>query len=170
MNAELRLQCLRNLTDLLSRTFKGLFVFPVLGHDDTVNFSQLAELWSTWLPQEALDTLKSGTYDLHSLHPCPPPVWKRVLSLALSRNRETTSNIDRARSLNFPPLGTILIHSLMNLCLSLDLRKSIFINNFKSNVIWQRRRVLFSEFPPIIQGSELKFGRPIGGLCSDQNT
>lgn len=62
MNAELRLQCLRNLTDLLSRTFKGLFVFPVLGHDDTVNFSQLAELWSTWLPQEALDTLKSGTY------------------------------------------------------------------------------------------------------------
>ncbi|XP_043791985.1 acid sphingomyelinase-like phosphodiesterase 3a isoform X2 [Apis laboriosa] len=62
MNAELRLQCLRNLTDLLSRTFKGLFVFPVLGHDDTVNFSQLAELWSTWLPQEALDTLKSAGY------------------------------------------------------------------------------------------------------------
>lgn len=114
MNAELRLQCLRNLTDLLSRTFKGLFVFPVLGHDDTVNFSQLAELWSTWLPQEALDTLKSGTYDLHSLHPCPPPSgngFSLSLSLVIA-----TSNIDRARSLNFPPLGTILIHSLMNLC------------------------------------------------------
>lgn len=49
--------------------------------------------------------------------------------------------------------------------------QDLFLYDFKSNVIRQRRRVLFStEFPPIIQGSELKFGRPIGGLCSDQNT
>lgn len=63
MNAELRLQCLRNLTDLLSRTFKEQFVFPALGHDDIgVSFLQLAELWQQWLPQEALDTFKTGTY------------------------------------------------------------------------------------------------------------
>ncbi|XP_076758581.1 acid sphingomyelinase-like phosphodiesterase 3b [Xylocopa sonorina] len=63
MNAELRLQCLRNLTDLLSRTFKEQFVFPALGHDDIgVNFSQLAVLWQQWLPQEALDTFKTAGY------------------------------------------------------------------------------------------------------------
>ncbi|KAK1125620.1 hypothetical protein K0M31_005181 [Melipona bicolor] len=63
MNVELRLQCLRNLTDLLSRTFKEQFVFPALGHDDIgVNFSQLAEIWQHWLPQEALDTFKTAGY------------------------------------------------------------------------------------------------------------
>ncbi|XP_017891564.1 acid sphingomyelinase-like phosphodiesterase 3b [Ceratina calcarata] len=63
MSTELRLQCLRNLTDLLSRTFKGQFVFPALGHDDIgVSFSQLADLWQHWLPQEALDTFKIAGY------------------------------------------------------------------------------------------------------------
>ncbi|XP_017756235.1 PREDICTED: acid sphingomyelinase-like phosphodiesterase 3a [Eufriesea mexicana] len=63
MSAELRLQCLRNLTELLSRTFKEQFVFPALGHDDIgVSFSQHAELWKQWLPQEALDTFKSAGY------------------------------------------------------------------------------------------------------------
>lgn len=61
MSAELRLQCLRNLTDLLSRTFKEQFVFPALGHEDLgVSFSQLAALWQQWLPQEALDTFETG--------------------------------------------------------------------------------------------------------------
>ncbi|XP_034178974.2 cyclic GMP-AMP phosphodiesterase SMPDL3A [Osmia lignaria lignaria] len=63
MSAELRLQCLRNLTDLLSRTFKEQFVFPALGHEDIgVSFSQLAELWQQWLPQEALDTFRTAGY------------------------------------------------------------------------------------------------------------
>ncbi|KOC60418.1 Acid sphingomyelinase-like phosphodiesterase 3a, partial [Habropoda laboriosa] len=63
MSPELRLQCLRNLTDLLSRTFKEQFVFPALGHDDIgVSFSQLAVLWQQWLPQEALDTFKTAGY------------------------------------------------------------------------------------------------------------
>ncbi|KZC14166.1 Acid sphingomyelinase-like phosphodiesterase 3b [Dufourea novaeangliae] len=63
MNAELRLQCLRNLTDLLSRTFKEQFVFPALGHEDLgVSFSQLAVLWQQWLPQEALDTFQTAGY------------------------------------------------------------------------------------------------------------
>ncbi|XP_076395443.1 cyclic GMP-AMP phosphodiesterase SMPDL3A [Megachile rotundata] len=63
MNGELRLQCLRNLTDLLSRTFKEQFVFPALGHEDiTVSFSQLAVLWQQWLPQEALDTFRTAGY------------------------------------------------------------------------------------------------------------
>ncbi|XP_076630702.1 cyclic GMP-AMP phosphodiesterase SMPDL3A isoform X2 [Colletes latitarsis] len=63
MSAELRLQCLRNLTDLLSRTFKEQFVFPALGHEDIgVSFSQLAVFWQQWLPQEALDTFQTAGY------------------------------------------------------------------------------------------------------------
>ncbi|XP_076650576.1 cyclic GMP-AMP phosphodiesterase SMPDL3A isoform X2 [Halictus rubicundus] len=63
MSAEQRLQCLRNLTDLLSRTFKEQFVFPALGHEDLgVSFSQLAVLWQQWLPQEALDTFQTAGY------------------------------------------------------------------------------------------------------------
>lgn len=62
MNAEQRLQCLRNLTDLLHRAFKGQFVFPALGHEDIgVNYTQLANLWQHWLPPEAVDTFVKGT-------------------------------------------------------------------------------------------------------------
>lgn len=61
MSVELRLQCLRNLTDLLHRTFKGQFVFPALGHEDIgVNYTQLANLWQHWLPPEAVDTFVKG--------------------------------------------------------------------------------------------------------------
>jgi hypothetical protein len=62
MSVELRLQCLRNLTDLLHRTFKGQFVFPALGHEDIgVNYTQLANIWQHWLPPEAHDTFVNGT-------------------------------------------------------------------------------------------------------------
>lgn len=58
-----RMQCLKNLTDLLSRTFKAQFVFPALGHEDIgVSYSKLATLWQQWLPPEALDTFEKGTY------------------------------------------------------------------------------------------------------------
>ncbi|XP_066581214.1 acid sphingomyelinase-like phosphodiesterase 3b [Prorops nasuta] len=63
MSVEQRLHCLQNLTDLLSHTFKGQFVFPALGHvDEGVNFTQLADLWKHWLPLEALDTFKKAGY------------------------------------------------------------------------------------------------------------
>ncbi|XP_020296242.1 acid sphingomyelinase-like phosphodiesterase 3b [Pseudomyrmex gracilis] len=62
MSIEQRLQYLRNLTDLLHRTFKGQFVFPALGHEDiSVNYTQLATLWQNWLPPEAVDTFVKGT-------------------------------------------------------------------------------------------------------------
>ncbi|KAG5317822.1 ASM3B phosphodiesterase, partial [Pseudoatta argentina] len=66
MNAELRLQCLRNLTELLHRTFKGQFVFPALGHEDIgLNYTQLASVWQNWLPPEAVDTfVKAGYYTI----------------------------------------------------------------------------------------------------------
>lgn len=61
MSVDLRLQCLRNLTDLLHRSFKGQFVFPALGHEDIgVNYTQLANLWQYWLPPEAVDTFVKG--------------------------------------------------------------------------------------------------------------
>lgn len=57
-----RLQLLRNITELLGRTFPSQFVFPVLGHEDGQNgdFRQLGELWRQWLPSEALQTFEKG--------------------------------------------------------------------------------------------------------------
>lgn len=58
-----RLELLRNITDLLGRTFPSQFVFPVVGHDDgSPNFGQLGELWRHWLPSEALQTFEKGGY------------------------------------------------------------------------------------------------------------
>lgn len=53
---------LRNITDLLSRTFSSQFVFPVLGHEDGHNniFDRLGDLWRHWLPSEALQTFEKG--------------------------------------------------------------------------------------------------------------
>ncbi|XP_063981857.1 acid sphingomyelinase-like phosphodiesterase 3b [Diachasmimorpha longicaudata] len=66
MSEELRLQSMKNLTDLLSHTFSSQFVFPALGHEDIgLNFSQIASLWKHWLPSEALQTFeKSGYYTI----------------------------------------------------------------------------------------------------------
>ncbi|XP_036335865.1 uncharacterized protein LOC118746170 [Rhagoletis pomonella] len=58
-----RLEILRNITDLLGRTFSSQFVFPVLGHEDgTNNFRHMGELWRHWLPSEALHTFEKGGY------------------------------------------------------------------------------------------------------------
>ncbi|XP_058462845.1 acid sphingomyelinase-like phosphodiesterase 3b [Malaya genurostris] len=58
-----RLELLRNITELMSRTFPSQFVFPVLGHEDgSPNFVQLGELWRHWLPSEALQTFEKGGY------------------------------------------------------------------------------------------------------------
>lgn len=67
-----RLDVLRNITDLLGRTFSSQFVFPVLGHEDGQgnNLRRLGELWRHWLPSEALQTFEKGMYgiwyDFHS--------------------------------------------------------------------------------------------------------
>ncbi|KAM7358405.1 acid sphingomyelinase-like phosphodiesterase 3b isoform 2-T6 [Cochliomyia hominivorax] len=59
-----KLEILRNITDLLGRTFSSQFVFPVLGHEDgtTTNFRHMGELWRHWLPTEALHTFEKGGY------------------------------------------------------------------------------------------------------------
>ncbi|XP_055703393.1 acid sphingomyelinase-like phosphodiesterase 3b isoform X2 [Phlebotomus papatasi] len=59
-----RLDLLRNITELLGRTFPSQFVFPVLGHEDgqSGNFRRLGELWRHWLPLEALQTFEKGGY------------------------------------------------------------------------------------------------------------
>ncbi|XP_059614202.1 acid sphingomyelinase-like phosphodiesterase 3b isoform X2 [Phlebotomus argentipes] len=59
-----RLDLLRNITELLGRTFPSQFVFPVLGHEDgqSGNFHRLGELWRHWLPLEALQTFEKGGY------------------------------------------------------------------------------------------------------------
>ncbi|XP_035917227.1 LOW QUALITY PROTEIN: acid sphingomyelinase-like phosphodiesterase 3a [Anopheles stephensi] len=63
MHETKRLDVLRNITELMSRTFPSQFVFPVLGHEDgSANFEQLGELWRHWLPLEALQTFEKGGY------------------------------------------------------------------------------------------------------------
>ncbi|XP_058987813.1 uncharacterized protein LOC131806929 [Musca domestica] len=59
-----KLEILRNITDLLGRTFSSQFVFPVLGHEDgtTTNFRHMGDLWRHWLPTEALHTFEKGGY------------------------------------------------------------------------------------------------------------
>lgn len=67
-----RLDLLRNITDLLGRTFPSQFVFPVLGHEDVQNsdykdyknfLANLSNIWKTWLPPEAVQTFRIGKFD-----------------------------------------------------------------------------------------------------------
>lgn len=64
-----RLDLLRNITELLGRTFSSQFVFPVLGHEDVQNndykdyksfLLSLGNIWRQWLPLEALQTFEKG--------------------------------------------------------------------------------------------------------------
>lgn len=61
---------MRNITELLGRTFPSQFVFPVLGHEDVQNSDykdyknflvSLGSIWRQWLPLEALQTFEKGT-------------------------------------------------------------------------------------------------------------
>lgn len=65
-----RLDLMRNITELLGRTFPSQFVFPVLGHEDVQNSDykdyknflvSLGSIWRQWLPLEALQTFEKGT-------------------------------------------------------------------------------------------------------------
>lgn len=60
-------EILRNITELLGRSFSAPFIFPVLGHEDGGNsglqkYKQMGELWRHWLPTEALNTFEQGGY------------------------------------------------------------------------------------------------------------
>ncbi|KAH8303028.1 hypothetical protein KR044_013397, partial [Drosophila immigrans] len=60
-------EILRNITELLGRSFSAPFIFPVLGHEDgsgnsLQKYKQMGELWRHWLPTEALNTFEQGGY------------------------------------------------------------------------------------------------------------
>ncbi|EDV96025.1 GH15435 [Drosophila grimshawi] len=57
-------EILRNITELLGRSFSSPFIFPVLGHEDggLHKYKQMGELWRHWLPTEALVTFEQGGY------------------------------------------------------------------------------------------------------------
>ncbi|KAI5646430.1 acid sphingomyelinase-like phosphodiesterase 3a [Phthorimaea operculella] len=59
---ELKLEAVRNVTDVLSRTFSSQFVFPALGHNDPPPSRRLVDMWMQWLPTEALQTFETGGY------------------------------------------------------------------------------------------------------------
>ncbi|XP_068631341.1 cyclic GMP-AMP phosphodiesterase SMPDL3A [Battus philenor] len=61
-NEEDKYRAIRNMTELLGRTFSSHFVFPVLGHLDPSPSESLTNLWMHWLPLEALQTFKNGGY------------------------------------------------------------------------------------------------------------
>jgi hypothetical protein len=71
-----RLDLMRNITELLGRTFPSQFVFPVLGHEDVQNSDykdyksflvSLGSIWRQWLPLEALQTFEKGMYHISPL-------------------------------------------------------------------------------------------------------
>ncbi|RZB40966.1 hypothetical protein BDFB_006353 [Asbolus verrucosus] len=56
----LKLELMRNLTDLLRKTFSSQFVFPALGHDDPTAKKDLGRMWSRWLPTDSIHTFAKG--------------------------------------------------------------------------------------------------------------
>lgn len=55
-----QLDLLKNLTDLIMKTFRSHFVFPALGHDDPKSIKDLSQLFRRWLPSDSLTTFDSG--------------------------------------------------------------------------------------------------------------
>ncbi|KAJ2952181.1 hypothetical protein O0L34_g4461 [Tuta absoluta] len=62
LDEEFKLEAVRNVTDVLSRTFSSQFVFPALGHNDPPASRRLVDMWMQWLPTEALQTFETGGY------------------------------------------------------------------------------------------------------------
>ncbi|XP_063824501.1 acid sphingomyelinase-like phosphodiesterase 3a [Ostrinia nubilalis] len=62
MPEEYKLEAVRNVTELLSRTFSSQFVFPALGHNDPPPSRRLVDMWMQWLPTDALNTFETGGY------------------------------------------------------------------------------------------------------------
>ncbi|KAI8423977.1 hypothetical protein MSG28_002641 [Choristoneura fumiferana] len=62
LKEEYKLEAVRNVTDILSRTFSSQFVFPALGHNDPPPSRKLVDMWMQWLPTEALQTFETGGY------------------------------------------------------------------------------------------------------------
>ncbi|XP_045519119.1 acid sphingomyelinase-like phosphodiesterase 3a [Pieris brassicae] len=62
LSDEIRMEAVRNVTDLLSRTFSSQFVFPALGHNDPPPSRRLIDMWMQWLPSDALTTFETGGY------------------------------------------------------------------------------------------------------------
>ncbi|XP_068631362.1 cyclic GMP-AMP phosphodiesterase SMPDL3A-like [Battus philenor] len=62
LSEEVKLEAVRNVTDILSRTFSSQFVFPALGHNDPPPSRRLVDMWMQWLPTEALQTFETGGY------------------------------------------------------------------------------------------------------------
>ncbi|CAH0605620.1 unnamed protein product [Chrysodeixis includens] len=62
LSEEIKLEAVRNVTDILSRTFSSQFVFPALGHNDPPPSKRLIDMWMQWLPTEALNTFETGGY------------------------------------------------------------------------------------------------------------
>lgn len=60
MPEEYKLEAVRNVTDILSRTFSSQFVFPALGHNDPPPSRKLVDMWMQWLPSDALTTFETG--------------------------------------------------------------------------------------------------------------
>lgn len=65
-----QLDLLKNLTDLIMKTFRSHFVFPALGHDDPKSIKDLSQLFRRWLPSDSLTTFESGNLPLFIYYFC----------------------------------------------------------------------------------------------------
>ena len=76
-NSELSIQevieTVKNITDLLFTVFPNTKVYPALGNHDyhpkhlmppepNYIYNKVGDLWSRWLPQDAVDTFKKGKW------------------------------------------------------------------------------------------------------------
>lgn len=69
LTEEFKLEAVRNVTDVLSRTFSSQFVFPALGHNDPPPSRKLVDMWMQWLPTEALQTFEIGEKNIFQHNP-----------------------------------------------------------------------------------------------------
>ncbi|ALC44232.1 CG32052, partial [Drosophila busckii] len=95
LSAQKQHELLRNITELLGRSFSSPFIFPVLGHEDGSSglqkYKQMGELWRHWLPTEALVTFEQGGY--YSIEQSKSPL--RIVALNtnfMRQDYETESN------------------------------------------------------------------------------
>ncbi|GBP86673.1 Acid sphingomyelinase-like phosphodiesterase 3b [Eumeta japonica] len=95
LSENFKLEAVRNVTELLGRTFSSQFVFPALGHNDPPPSKRLVEMWMQWLPTEALQTFETGQCALNYLKICSNV--QKTIDIEISIRIERTASIERDR-------------------------------------------------------------------------
>ncbi|CAG9559587.1 unnamed protein product [Danaus chrysippus] len=140
-NEDNRYQAIRNITELLRMTFSSHFVFPVLGHTDPAPSERLTNLWSHWLPLEALQTLKMyGYYTIEQSH-------SKLRIVALNTNLFSHSQANSVQAKRqWEWLDAVLDKATANSeMLNEELTFKIFEKGFRGNFYKKHLKAVFKE-------------------------